>query len=279
MSRFLMSLAARFPLAILHLLGDALGWAMYALSPTYRRHLLENLEAAGYRDAATRRAAIAGAGRLLAELPAIWLRPRAEVAALVRQIDGRELVDAARAAGKGIVFLTPHLGCFEITAKIAAEEFPITVLYRAPKMAWLQPLIERGRGQDNVRLARADLSGVRELLSALARREAVGILPDQVPGEGEGEWAEFFGKPAYTMTLGAKLAARAGSVCFLAYGERLPRGEGYAVHLRPLPPAEPGEGELRRMNRALEALIRECPGQYLWGYNRYKKPKGAPPVT
>jgi KDO2-lipid IV(A) lauroyltransferase len=276
MSRFLMSLAARIPLAILHALGALLGWAMYGLSPTYRRHLRENLEAAGYRDAATRRAAIAGAGRLLAELPAVWLRARDKVTVLVRQVDGRELVEAARAAGKGIVFLTPHLGCFEIAAKIAAEEFPITVLYRAPKIAWLQPLIERGRGQDNVRLARADVSGVREMLAALLRKEAVGILPDQVPGEGEGEWTAFFGKPAYTMTLGARLAARPGSVCLLAFGERLPRGKGYVLHIRPLPALEPGESAARRMNRALEALIRECPGQYLWGYNRYKRPRGAP---
>lgn len=275
MARFFMSLAARFPLAILHAMGALLGWAMYGLSPTYRRHLRGNLEAAGYRDAATRRAAIAGAGRLLAELPAVWLRPRAEVTGLVQRIDGREHVDAARAAGKGIVFLTPHLGCFEITAKIAADEFPITVLYRAPKLAWLQPMIEKGRGQDNVRLARADLSGVRELLAALLRKEAVGILPDQVPGEGEGEWVEFFGKPAYTMTLAARLAARPGSACLLAFGERLPAGAGYLLHIRPLPAAEPGESGPRRMNRALEALIRECPGQYLWGYNRYKTPRGA----
>ena len=276
MSRFLMSLAARFPLALLHALGALLGWAMYGLSPTYRRHLRGNLEAAGYHDHATRRAAIVGAGRLLAELPAVWLRPAAEVIALVRRIDGREYVDAAYAAGKGIVFLTPHLGCFEITAKIAADKFPITVLYRAPKLAWLQPLIEKGRGQDNVRLARADVSGVRELLGALLRKEAVGILPDQVPGEGEGEWVEFFGRPAYTMTLAARLAARPGSVGLLAYGERLPGGEGYVLHVRPLPAAEPGESGTRCMNRALETLIRECPGQYLWGYNRYKRPAGAP---
>jgi Kdo2-lipid IVA lauroyltransferase/acyltransferase len=277
MSRFFMSLAARFPLAILHALGTLLGWAMYGLSPTYRRHLRENLQAAGYgEDAATRHAAIAGAGRMLTELPVVWLRPRADVMALVTRIDGRELVDAARAAGQGIVFLTPHLGCFEITAKIAADEFPITVLYRAPKIAWLQPLIEKGRGEDNVRLARADLTGVRELMAALLRKEAVGILPDQVPGEGEGEWAEIFGKPAYTMTLAARLAGRPGRVCLLAFGERLPRGGGYVLHVRPMPAALPGESETRHMNRALEALIRECPGQYLWGYNRYKRPKGAP---
>jgi len=277
MSRFLMGLAARIPLSILHALGAILGWAMYGLSPTYRRHLRENLAAAGYgEDAATRRAAISGAGRMVAELPAVWLRPRAEITALLRRIDGRELVDEARAAGKGIVFLTPHLGCFEIAAKIAADEFPITVLYRAPKYAWLQPMIEKGRGQDNVRLASADMSGVRELLAALLRKEAVGILPDQVPGEGEGEWVEYFGRPAYTMTLAPRLSARPGSVCLLAYGERLPGGRGYDLHIRPLPAPEPGESAPRRMNRALEALIRECPGQYLWGYNRYKRPRGAP---
>jgi KDO2-lipid IV(A) lauroyltransferase len=276
MSRLLIRAAARLPLPLLHGLGAWLGWAMYGLSPTYRRHLRENLEAAGFRDAATRRAAIAGAGRMLAELPAVWLRPRAEAIALVRRIEGRELVDAARAAGQGIVFLTPHLGCFEIAARSAAAEFPITVLYRPPKVGWLQPLIEEGRGGENVRLARADVSGVREIVGALVRREAVGILPDQVPGEGEGEWAEFFGRPAYTMTLGAKLAARPGTVCLLVFGERLPRGEGYVVHLRPLPPAEPGEGGVRRMNRGLEAMIREWPGQYLWGYNRYKRPRRAP---
>ncbi|MEW6687912.1 MAG: lysophospholipid acyltransferase family protein, partial [Pseudomonadota bacterium] len=219
---------------------------------------------------------IAGAGRMLAELPFVWLRPRAEVLPLVRRVEGREHVERARAAGRGIVFLTPHYGCFEVAAQVAAAEFPITVLYRPPKLAWLQPLIEEGRGRENVRLARADLSGVRELLAALSRNEAVGILPDQVPGEGEGEWAEFFGKPAYTMTLAAKLAARPGSVCLLAFGERLPRGAGFVLHVRPLPEAEPGESGPRRLNRAVEALVRENPDQYLWGYNRYKQPKGAP---
>ena len=277
MPRFLMGLAARLPLALLHALGALLGWAVYGLSPTYRRHLRENLEAAGYgKDAATRRAAIAGAGRMVAELPAIWLRPRAEVVALVRAIDGREHVDAARAEGKGIVFFTPHLGCFEIAAQVAAEHFPITALYRPPKPAWLRAAVEQWRARDNMRLARADLSGVRELLAALSAREAVGILPDQVPGRGEGAWVDFFGRPAYTMTLGARLAARPGCVCLLAYGERLPHGAGYVLHIRPLAAALPGESPARRLNRAIEALIRECPAQYLWGYNRYKRPRGAP---
>jgi KDO2-lipid IV(A) lauroyltransferase len=275
MTRILLGAAARLPLALLHGAGAALGWAIYWLSPTYRRHLHENLAAAGLPDSRTRRGAIGSAGKMLIELPLIWLRPRDKVLALVREVRGVELVEAARSAGKGIVFLTPHLGCFEITAQVAAARFPITVLYRPPKLAWLQPLIEEGRGQDNVRLASADYGGVRRILAALHRREAVGILPDQVPGEGEGEWVEFFGKPAYTMTFAARLARRADSVCLLAFGERLARGRGYVVHVRPLPPALPGENGARHLNRAVESLIRARPEQYLWGYNRYKVPRGA----
>jgi len=277
MTRLIMGALARLPLALLHAAGAALGWTIYGLSPTYRRHVRDNLAAAGLRDSRTRRGAIAGAGKMLVELPMVWLRPRADVLALVRAVHGLELVEAARAAGKGIVFLTPHLGCFEITAQVAADRFPITVLYRPPKLAWLQPLIEEGRGQDNVRLASADLAGIRRMLAALHRREAVGILPDQVPGEGEGEWIEFFGKPAYTMTFAARLARRADSVCLLAFGERLERGAGYAVHVRPLPAPEPGESGMRLLNRAVESLIRERPEQYLWGYNRYKTPRSAQP--
>ena len=116
---------------------------------------------------------------------------------------------------------------------------------------------------------------MRELVGALLRGEAVGILPDQVPGEGEGEWADFFGKPAYTMTLALKLARRPNTACLLAWGERLPDGEGYVIHVRPMLPAAPGESDARHLNRAIETLVRECPGQYLWGYNRYKTPRGA----
>jgi KDO2-lipid IV(A) lauroyltransferase len=276
MSRWILSLVARIPLSFLHALGALLGWAIYLFSPTYRRHLNANLAAAGYGDARMRRAAIAGAGQMVAELPAIWLRPRAGVLALVRAIDGREHLEAARAADGGIVFLTPHLGCFEIAAQLAADAFPITALYRPPKFAWLRAAIERWRARDNMRLARADLSGVRALIAALGRGEAVGILPDQVPRGGRGEWAEFFGRPAYTMTLATTLAARPGGACLLAYGERLPRGAGYVLHIRPLAAARPGESPTRTMNAAIEALIRECPAQYLWGYNRYKRPAGAP---
>ena len=274
--RFFLRAIACLPLPFVHALGSVLGWLAYGISPTYRRHFRDNLAAAGISDPAARRAAIGAAGQMIAEMPYVWLRPREQVLALVQRVEGEAAVHAARAAGRGIVFLTPHIGCFEITAQVAGSRLPITALYRPPKEKWLQPVVEAGRGGGNVRLAPADVGGVRELLSALRRGEAVGILPDQVPGEGEGEWAEFFGKPAYTMTLAGKLLERPNVAGFLAFGERLP-GKGYVVHVQPLPERRAGESAARFVNRATELLAAAHPGQYLWGYNRYKRPRGAPP--
>jgi len=276
MARWVMRMLAGVPLPALHACGALLGWLIYVLSPTYRRHLRDNLAQAGYTDAALRRAVIASTGRMIAELPAIWMLPREEVLRLVKSFDPQGLIAAARAAGRAIVFLTPHQGCFEVVAQAIAERVPITIMYRPPKLGFLGPLTVEGRGKRNVRLATADLPGVREMLAALRRGETIGILPDQVPGAGEGEWAEFFGRPAYTMTLAMKLARRPGTVVLMMFGERLPRGEGYAIHAKLMPEALPGEGDTRLLNRALEAQLREFPSQYLWGYNRYKRPRGAP---
>ena len=275
--RFLLGLIAALPLRALHALGTVLGWTIYGMSPTYRRQLRANLSQAGYGDAATRRAAIAHAGQMLLETPAMWLRPQPVVAALVKDIQGMQAVDEARKRGKALLFLTPHMGCFEIAAQYASHRLPLTVLYRPPKMRWLDPLMREGRGRGSVRLAPADFSGVREVFGALKRGEAVGFLPDQVPGEGEGVWEPFFGKPAYTATLAPKLAQRDNVACFLVYAKRLPRGAGYALKIQPFPQGLPGESPTRLLNRALEELVRECPGQYLWGYNRYKTPAGAKP--
>lgn len=283
--RFLFHFLARLPLSWLHALGTLLGRLAYATSANYRRHLEENLALAYPPEAASRLrpGVVDEAGKGVLELPKVWLRPLAEVAGRVVEVSGWDLVEAAWERGEGIIFLTPHLGCFEITAQYYAAhcrpESPITVLYRPPKLEWLEKIIEAGRGRsERLLLAPADLSGVRALIRALKRKQAVGLLPDQAPGAGEGRWLPFFGKPAYTMTLAARLSEAGGTVLF-AYAERLPGGHGY--HLRLQHPATPLAGDTvvraEQINRELEDLIRQCPGQYLWGYNRYKRPSGAEP--
>ena len=269
---------SHLPLSWLHRLGGWAGWLVYRSSPAYARRLRANLfNALGREDDAVLRAAVAEAGRQALELPWIWLRPAAEVVASAVRTEGWELVEQARADGAGILFITPHLGCFEITAQCIAAQIPITVLYRPPRKPGLQPLMEAGRARGQMRTAPADLAGVRKLVKTLRSHEAVGMLPDQVPGAGEGVWAHFFGKPAWTMTLAARLAAVKGVRVIYTWAERLPQGAGYVFRLQAPTEALSGvlETDIAIINREVERIILQCPQQYLWGYNRYKQPRGA----
>ena len=281
----LMRWLARWPLRLLHALGVVLGWLSYALSPTYRRRLVANATLAGL-SAPQRRAAVGQAGRMVAEIPWLWLRPPGQggVDAFV-EWNGAQLIADALGGGRGLVLLTPHLGCFEVCAQAYAERFgerqALTVMYRPARQPWLRTLEETARLRPGLNTAPATLAGVRQMLRALKRGESVGLLPDQVPPEGLGVWVPFFGQPAYTMTLAARLVQQSGATLLLMWGERLARGAGYRLHVVPAP-ALPARGDddaawqaacATTVNQAMERLIGQCPEQYLWGYHRYKTPR------
>ena len=270
------------PLWFLHGIGAALGWITYWASPTYRRRFVENVRQADI-PAAQARPAIAAAGRMVAELPFLWLRPADEPIRPSLTWDGDALITDALHAGKGLVLLTPHMGSFEVAAQAIAQRFaaefgPITVLYRPARKAALRAVMDESRARPGVAPAPATLAGVRQMMRALRRGEAVGLLPDQVPPEGMGVWVPFFGKPAYTMTLAARLVQQTGAALLLIWGERLPHGAGYTVRVselgETLPENDPTQAESAAViNRAMERLIRQRPQQYLWGYHRYKTPR------
>ena len=262
------------PLWLLHGLGGVLGWLAYLGSPVYRARLRANAAQAGLA-APVVRAAVPAAGRLVAELPRLWFG-----AAVPMEWEGAQWIDAAHRQGRGIVFLTPHLGCFEVTAqgyaaRYGAQRGPITVLYRPARKPWLRNLIDSARSRPGLASAPTTLAGVRQMLKALKAGQAVGLLPDQVPPRGLGVWAPFFGRDAYTMTLSARLAQQTGAQVLLAWGERLPRGRGYVIHVRPLdgPLATDAAVAAAQINAAMQRLVLECPQQYLWGYARYKAPR------
>ncbi len=263
-----------FPLPVLHALGAALGWLVYLASPAYRRRMRDNLAQAGY--SAHLPAAIAEAGKSIVELPFIWCGAPERVSRHASD-ENWQLVQTELDAGRGIVFLTPHLGCFEIVAQEIALRTELTVMYRPPKKAVLKPLIEGARARDNLLLAPANMSGVRILAKTLKKGRPIGLLPDQVPQEGEGVWADFFGRPAYTMTLPAKLAQMGDATVIVTYAERLPHGKGYLIRFVPFTDKLDGTAaqQARTINAAMEQLIARAPAQYFWSYNRYKVPAGA----
>jgi Kdo2-lipid IVA lauroyltransferase/acyltransferase len=322
----LLGLLARLPLRLLHALGAVLGWAAYALSPPYRERLRANAALAGVPDA-VRRASVAEAGRMSLEMPRLWLRPPdapfsdpvrwdnemviehhlcaqeaagqgADGASAGASASASAPTASKSAAPRGLILLTPHMGSFEVAGQAYAQRFgarqPITVLYRPARQAWLRELEATARARPALATAPANLAGVRQLMRALRRGETVGLLPDQVPPEGMGVWAPFFGQPAYTMTLAAKLARQTGAAMVGIWCERLPHGAGYVVRTaelaQPLPAINPNPAgtkataadeeaaalaDATAINRSMEALIALKPTQYLWGYNRYKQPRDA----
>jgi KDO2-lipid IV(A) lauroyltransferase len=282
-------LLSRWPLAVLHPLGALLGWLAYALSPSYRRRLKLHTRHAGM-GTWQRWQAVAQAGKMVGEVPRLWGRPRDEKLGNRVQWQNAECVTQALDEGRGLLLLTPHLGCFEVTAQAYAEHFgqhkPITALYRPAKQSWLAELMREARNRPGMLTSPATLGGVRQMLRALKKGETVGLLPDQVPPEGMGVWAPFFGRPAYTMTMAAKLVVQTGCAVVLLRGERLGwlarmrQRCDYIVHASRVPrdiEQVLASGDADRsaiaVNRLMEEMIMQAPEQYLWGYNRYKAPR------
>jgi len=270
-------IAARLPLSWFHGAGAVLGWLVYACSTRYAERLRSNLYASGVCSGAAqcdalRRKVVAEAGKGMLELIAVWFGSDEKIARLAVACDGWEIVEAARARGKGIIIVTPHLGCFEMVSLYFVQRLPMTVMYRQPRVAWLEPLMIAGRSRWQATVVPATLRGVRSFYRTLQHSGTVGLLPDQTPGAGEGVWADFFGRPAYTMTLAGRLQRATGAAIIMVFAERLPGGRGYHLHFDELPTARFDETAL---NRAIEAQIRRCPEQYLWSYFRYKGPSGA----
>ena len=264
---------AGLPLPLLHAVGTALGWLVYSASPSYRKRLRANAALAGCTPAQVREA-IAQAGRMATETPRIWLGK-----AVPTRWAGDEHIDTAiQPGGKGLLLLTPHMGAFDSAARTFAEDFgqraALTVLYRPARQAWLRGLMQASRTRPGMQAVPTSMSGVKALLKTLRNGGAVAMLPDQVPPLGMGEWLPFFGKPAYTMGLAARLACQTGAAVLWAWCERLPHGRGYVLHIRPSACGAITDAGQRliALNEELHRTIAMGPQQYLWGYNRYKQP-------
>lgn len=274
---------ARLPLPLLHRIGAGLGTLAYYLLPTTRRRIRQHLRLARLpADAAAVRAVLVETAKGAMELPLAFCLPPEQISALFVRTHGQEHLNAAQAAGEGLLLLTPHLGSYDLAGRCLSERlpFPLTALYKPPKSAALNQIMQQGRQRGKGRTAPATTQGVKQIIKALRGGEAVVVLPDHVPDphEGGGVWADFFHRPAYTATLAARLAQLPKVRVLLFYGERLPQGQGFVLHIVPPQGAPVGDAaaDALWLNRNIEHLIRQLPTQYLFAYNRYKHPAGAP---
>ncbi|MAK56352.1 MAG: lauroyl acyltransferase, partial [Pusillimonas sp.] len=234
------SLLAALPVTLAQRVGVACGWVLYILPGRYKRRASSNLaHAFPHLPRAALKQSMYAVGQLFLEMPYWWVRRNDLALNKQVQCDDWQQFETALARGKGVILLSPHCGCFELLGPVYASHFPSTVLFRPPRKAWLQDWIINMRTRKQLTMAPANKSGVRTVVKTLLRGHTVGILPDQVPVSGEGVWAPFFGKPAYTMTLVQRLQQLSGATIFILGAERKPIGQGYRIHVKEMCSALP----------------------------------------
>jgi KDO2-lipid IV(A) lauroyltransferase len=274
----LLRLFSRLPLPLAHALGALLG-LLGLLRRRHRELLRDNLQLTSLYSPGMLLRVAKELGKGVAELPLVWLAPLPRVFRLVREVRGRELIDAAQRQGRSIVFLVPHLGCWEIGGLYLTVSLPLTALYTPPRQAWLHAMMRAARERSGGQTVPPTTGGVRTLLGKLKAGESTFILPDQAANKGEGQWIRFLGHPVYMPTLPYRLITHTGAVPLVMFAERLAWGRGFRMHIEPLPdiPGQTAATLSRDANQVMSQLIRRHPQQYLWSYRLFRTPRDVPP--
>lgn len=264
------------PLRLALAIGRSCGWLYYMLVRGPRRladrHLamaFPDWSAARRRDVVRRMFLHTGAS--VAEL-AQW--PRLRGTGYVT-VEGRAVMDAALAEGRGVIAITGHVGNWELlAAEIARLGYPLTAVARRVKDDRFQALVgELRREVGLVVLDRDSPTFAHDIRAELDRNRIVALLIDQ-DTRGAGVWVPFFGRPARTPPGAAVLALRKRASVVAIFIERRAEG-GHRITIRPL---DLGEGRSQdriqvltaRMTEAIEAQIRHNPVEWVWWHERWR---------
>jgi len=283
LSRWLCRLSARAT----RRLATLLGWLWFHLFPVRRRVALDNLRRA-FPELRRRERRRLGAAcfRHLACCALEFLRmPRLleGQAKGLFEVEGEENLKQARAAGRGIIAVTGHLGSFDLLACYAARRwFELHVVSREQKVGWINRYWMESRRRWGVKILppRGSALTIHRLLRNGA---VVALLIDQ--HQPHGLVCEFFGRPAACTTAPALLAYQTGALLLPVWSERL-GPDKHRLHIAPAqeadrsrPRSEEVEKLTRQLNLWLEDCIRKRPEQWLWLHRRWKVETDFSPPT
>jgi Kdo2-lipid IVA lauroyltransferase/acyltransferase len=271
-------LLSLMPLPVLRFMGRAVGRLLWYSNSGSRKVTEENLLICFPDMPVTERQQLARRslqhlGIMAMELAYVWHRPVPRILATVKQVEGMEHMRAASAEGKGVILLAPHLGNWEVVGLYASHYFSLTTMFQPPDSPALGQIIQAARERSGSTLVPTNISGVKALLKALKKGDVVGVLPDQVPPLGSGDFAPFFNIPALTPSMISNLIQRTSARVVLAYARRLESG-GFEMVFEPAPEALYSADpivSLTALNHCIESAVLKIPEQYQWEYKRFKK--------
>ena len=216
-------------------------------------------------------------GMGIMEIGLSWCRNPADFMDRV-EVHGLEHLEQARAKGRGVFLVSAHFCTLELVGALVSQLFPVCVTYRAHKNPLFDALMKRGRQRHFE--AVIERKQVRRALRTLQNGKVLWYAADQDYGPKHAVFANFFGRPAATITATTQFARFNDSeVLFFAH-YRKPDHSGYELHFSEALEGYPSGDEVRdaeRINALIEAAIRKHPEQYIWLHRRFKtRPPGAP---
>lgn len=274
-----LSITARLPLRFLYGLASIWGSLLFLLPNRAKDTTLKNLRACfpslkEEEISKLAKGSLASTARTAMEMGKSWLLPYEQTCSLVTETEGFEKFREVAAQKKGIILLAPHLSNWEIFGLYTCIGLESTFLYQPPKLPALDRLLQQTRSRGGIKLAPTDRKGVAQLLKALQAGELVGVLPDQVPNDEGGIFADFFGEKALTMTLVSKLTARSEARVFCGFVKRLPKGKGFKLIIREADQkiySEDLATSVLGLNQTVEQCVVMAIEQYQWEYKRFRR--------
>jgi len=211
-------------------------------------------------------------GMISLETPKMWRKKSQWLDSKIIHIDGLEYLQAALANDKGTIAIVPHFGNWEVVGQWLSQRAPMTSLYKPPKVPQIEQWVKESRENCGATLVPTNVRGVAAVMKALKRGELTGILPDQQPPLGSGDFAPYFGLPALTMTLIHNLIQRTGSDAVICLAELVPGG--WKLIFKPVSEelySADQDTHLAALNREIESVAMLTPEQYQWEYKRYRE--------
>ena len=278
-----LTLLAGLPLNLLRGIGILAGELLWRLPTRARATTLTNLALCFPQQPEQQRKALARASlrqtaQTFVEMAAIWHWSPDKVERCIQQVSGEQHLQHALRQGQGVIILAPHIGQWEVLNAYVGQRYPLTALYRPPRLAALDNSVRQARQRFGGQLVPTNPQGVKQLFKALKQGQVVGILPDQEPGKGHGAgvFAPFFGVSAWTMILLSRLAHKSGAQVIM--GSALRQATGFYIDFTPVD-ASIRDADLTTsattLNQAVERAARQDLSQYQWSYKRFKtRPPG-----
>ncbi len=279
----LLFILSKLPLPAIRWLGGVIGLISLKLSKKSAKRLPHNLLITGLATIDTVSdltiATAKSLGMTLVEAALIaWSHDRKKIEKLSQVDESFYAVKKLIENGQNVVFLTPHIGNFEVAVKYFAYNLPmnIQILYKPSKDNVIEQIMLNGRREANITPVPTNRKGVISLMKHLKAGGCIGILPDNVASGGDGEWVKFFGQDVYATSLAAKICQMPNTHVVIV--QNLRTKTGFSSKCIPFNPIENDtHAIMQELYLEIERLVREAPEQYYWSYDRFRHPNNAKP--